>query len=167
MKRSNLLLPTLKEDPAEAEAVSHRLMLRAGLIRKLSSGVYSYLPVGWRVLQKVEEIIRQEMNAAGAQELLLPALQPAELWKESGRYEDLGEDMVSFIDRHEKEVVLGPTHEEVITDLVRHEIHSYRQLPVTLYQIQTKFRDEVRPRSGVIRSREFIMKAAYSIDRDT
>jgi prolyl-tRNA synthetase len=167
MKWSNLLLPTLKEDPAEAEAVSHRLMLRAGLIRKLSSGVYSYLPVGWRVLHKVEEIIRQEMNATGAQELLLPALQPAELWKESGRHKDLGEDMVSFIDRHKKEVVLGPTHEEVITDLVRHEIHSYKQLPVTLYQIQTKFRDEVRPRSGVIRSREFIMKDAYSFDRDT
>lgn len=166
MKWSEGLIPTLKEEPAEAEVISHKLMIRAGLIRKLTAGAYSYLPLGFKVLKKIESIIRQEMDAKGAQEVLLPALQPSELWKESGRYEDLGEDMVKFIDRHKKEMVMGPTHEEVITNLIRGEVKSYRQLPLILYQIQTKFRDEMRPRFGVIRSREFIMKDAYSFDRD-
>ncbi|MBU1043009.1 MAG: proline--tRNA ligase [Candidatus Omnitrophica bacterium] len=166
MKWSELLLPTLKEVPSEAEAVSHILMIRAGLIRKLTSGVYSYLPVGLRVLSKVENIIRQEMNKKGAQQLLLPAIQPAELWQKSGRFDALGQDMITFIDRHKKLNVLGPTHEEVITSLVKNEINSYRQMPIILYQIQTKFRDEARPRFGIIRSREFIMKDAYSFDRD-
>ena len=162
MHWTKTLIPTLKEIPQEAQIKSHRLMLRAGLIRKLASGTYSYLPLGFRALQKAAQIVREEMDQAGAVELLLPALHPAELWKESGRFEILGEDMVHFKDRHGKENVLGPTHEEVITDLARREIHSYKQLPVTLYQIQTKFRDEMRPRSGVIRSREFLMKDAYS-----
>ncbi|KPK38102.1 MAG: prolyl-tRNA synthetase [Omnitrophica WOR_2 bacterium SM23_29] len=166
MRWSEGFIPTLKEEPAEAEIISHKLMIRAGLIRKLTAGAYSYLPLGFRVLNKIESIIREEMDAKGAQEVLLPALQPSELWKESGRYEDLGEDMVKFIDRHKKEMVMGPTHEEVITGLVHGEVKSYRQLPLILYQIQTKFRDEMRPRFGVIRSREFIMKDAYSFDRD-
>lgn len=166
MRWSNSFIPTLKETPADTESVSHRLMLRAGLIRPLASGVYSYLPLGLRALQKVEAVIREEMNREGARELLLPALQPAELWQTTGRYETLGEDMISFKDRHGKLNVLGPTHEEVITDLVKGEIKSYRQLPLILYQIQTKFRDEARPRFGVIRSREFIMKDAYSFDAD-
>jgi prolyl-tRNA synthetase len=160
------LIPTLKENPQEAQIKSHRLMLRAGLIRKLASGTYTYLPSGLRALQKVSEIVREEMNRAGAVEVLLPAIHPAELWRETGRFEILGEDMIHFKDRHGKENVLGPTHEEVITDLARREIHSYKQLPITLYQIQTKFRDEMRPRSGVIRSREFIMKDAYSFHAD-
>ena len=164
MKWSEMLLPTLKEVPAEAEAISHILMLRAGLIRKLTSGVYSYLPLGLRVLKKIEAVIIEEMNAKGAQQLLLPAIQPVELWMKSGRFEALGEDMITFVDRHKKNNVLGPTHEEVITSLVKNEISSYRQLPVILYQIQTKFRDEARPRFGVMRSREFIMKDAYSFD---
>ena len=159
---SQTLIPTLKENPQEALIKSHRLMLRAGLIRKLASGTYSYLPMGLRALQKAENIIREEMRRAGAVELLLPAIHPSELWKETGRWEIMGEDMVRFKDRHGKENVLGPTHEEVITDLARREIHSYKQLPITLYQIQTKFRDEMRPRSGIIRSREFLMKDAYS-----
>ncbi len=159
---SHALIPTLKENPQEAQIKSHRLMLRAGLIRKLASGTYTYLPLGLRALKKAEAIIRQEMDAAGALELFMPALHPAELWKESGRWEILGEDMIHFKDRHGKQNVLGPTHEEIITDLARREIHSYKQLPVTLYQIQTKFRDEMRPRSGIIRSREFLMKDAYS-----
>jgi len=159
---SQTLIPTLKENPQEAQIKSHRLMLRAGLIRKLASGTYSYLPMGLRSLQKAENIIREEMNRAGAVELLLPAIHPSELWKETGRWDILGEDMIHFKDRHGKENVLGPTHEEVITDLARREIHSYKQLPITLYQIQTKFRDEMRPRSGIIRSREFLMKDAYS-----
>ncbi len=162
MRWTKTLIPTLKENPQEAQIKSHRYMLRAGLIRKLASGTYSYLPLGLRALQKATEIVRDEMNQAGALEVLLPAIHPVELWKESGRFEILGEDMIHFKDRHGKENVLGPTHEEVITDLARREIHSYKQLPVTLYQIQTKFRDEMRPRSGVIRSREFIMKDAYS-----
>lgn len=166
MKWSELLLPTLKEVPSDAEAISHILMIRAGLIRKLTSGVYSYLPVGLRVLSKVENIIRQEMDKKQAQELLLPAIQPAELWQKSGRFEALGADMITFTDRHKKLNVLGPTHEEVITSIVKNEINSYRQMPITLYQIQTKFRDEARPRFGIIRSREFIMKDAYSFDRD-
>jgi len=159
-------IPTLKEVPAEAEAVSHRLMIRAGLIRKLASGAYIYLPLGLRVLKKVENIIREEMDKKGAIELFLPSLQPVELWHQSGRYKDLGEDLIKFKDRHNRVMVFGPTHEEVITDLVKNHIRSYRQLPINLYQIQTKFRDEVRPRFGIIRSREFIMKDAYSFDRD-
>jgi len=166
MRWSRFFIPTLKEVPAEAEAVSHRLMIRAGLIRKLVAGAYTYLPLGLRVLKKVEHIIREEMDKKGAIELFLPSLQPVELWYESGRYKDLGEDLIKFKDRHNRVMVFGPTHEEVITDLVRSHVRSYRQLPATLYQIQTKFRDEVRPRFGVIRSREFIMKDAYSFDRD-
>ena len=167
MRWTKYFIPTLKEIPAEAEAVSHRLMIRAGLIRKLASGTYTYLPLGLRVLKKVENIIREEMDKKGAIELYLPSLQPVELWYESGRYKDLGEDLIKFKDRHNRIMVFGPTHEEVITDLVRNHIRSYRHLPITLYQIQTKFRDEVRPRFGVIRSREFIMKDAYSFDRDS
>ena len=164
---SESLIPTLKEVPQDAEAISHKLMLRAGLIRKLSSGVYSYLPLGWKVLNKVETIIREEMDATGAQELLLPALQPAKLWRDSGRYEEIGKVMISFRDRRDKEMVLGPTHEEVITEIARAYFKSYRQLPQILYQIQAKFRDEPRPRFGVLRSCEFIMKDAYSFDKDT
>jgi len=159
-------IPTLRETPTEAEIASHRLMLRAGLIRKLSAGTYSYLPLGMRVLLKVIRIIREEMTRAGALEVLLPALQPSELWKRSGRYDKMGPEMVRFKDRHGKEMVLGPTHEEVITHLVAGELRSYRDLPKTLYQIQTKFRDEQRPRFGVIRSCEFLMKDAYSFDRN-
>lgn len=166
MKRSQLFLPTMKDVPAEAEVISHQLMLRAGLIRRVAAGVYSYLPLGHRVMQKVSQIIREEMNRTGAQELLLPAVQPAELWQESGRWEVMGKEMMRLKDRHERDFCLGPTHEEVITDLVRREIRSYRQLPLTLYQIQTKFRDEIRPRFGLMRGREFVMKDAYSFDRD-
>lgn len=167
MRWTKTLIPTLKEDPQDAETKSHKLMIRAGLIRKLSSGVYSYLPLGWRVLKKIEDIIRREMDSAGAVELLLPALQPVELWVKSGRISALGEDMISFVDRHKKQMVLGPTHEEIITNLVSNEVKSYRQMPITLYQIQNKFRDEVRPRFGILRSREFIMKDAYSFDTST
>ena len=156
----------MRETPTEAEVVSHRLMLRAGLIRKLSSGTYSYLPLGMRSLLKVIGIIREEMNRAGALEVLLPALQPAEIWKRSGRYELMGPEMIRIRDRHGKEMVLGPTHEEVITQLVSGEVRSYRDLPKNLYQIQVKFRDEARPRFGVVRSCEFLMKDAYSFDRD-
>ncbi|MEK6732661.1 MAG: proline--tRNA ligase, partial [Candidatus Omnitrophota bacterium] len=166
MRWSKYFILTLKEVPSEAEAVSHRLMIRAGLVRKLVSGAYIYLPLGLRVLKKVENIIREEMDKRDAIELFLPSIQPVELWHESGRYKDLGEDLIKFQDRHNRIIVFGPTHEEVITDLVRNHINSYKQLPITLYQIQTKFRDEVRPRFGVIRSREFIMKDAYSFDRD-
>jgi len=167
MEWSKGFIPTLRESPAEAEAISHKLMIRAGLLRRLGSGTYSYLPLGLKVLQKIAEIIRKEMNSCGGQEVLLPALQPVELWKDSGRYEEIGKVMISFRNRHGKEIVLGPTHEEVITDLVKKEVSSYRQLPLLLYQIQTKFRDEPRPRFGVIRSCEFIMKDAYSFDKDT
>jgi len=163
---SHLLIPTLKENPAEAEAVSHRLLLRAGMIRKLASGIYNYLPLGLRVLRKVERIVREEMDRAGAQEVLLPAVQPAELWHESGRWDVYGKELLRFMDRHERDYCFGPTHEEIITDLVRKEVHSYRQLPLNLYQIQVKFRDEIRPRFGLIRGREFIMKDAYSFDAD-
>lgn len=162
MRWTKNLIPTQKENPQEAFIKSHRLMIRAGLIRKLASGTYNYLPLGNRSLQKAIQIVREEMNAVDALEVLLPALHPAELWRQSGRLEILGEDMIHFKDRHGKENVLGPTHEEIITDLVRREIRSYKQLPICFYQIQTKFRDEMRPRSGVIRSREFIMKDAYS-----
>ncbi len=166
MRWQEAFIVTLKETPQEAEMVSHRLMLRAGLIRKLASGIYSYLPLGRRSFNKIETIIRQEMNKAGAQEVLLPVLHPATLWQESGRWKEYGKEMLRLKDRHNREFGLGPTHEEVITDLVRGEIRSYKQLPVTLYQIQTKFRDEIRPRFGVMRSREFSMKDAYSFDLD-
>ncbi len=163
---SRMLIPTLKEIPAEAEAISHRLLLRAGMVRKVASGIYDYLPLGLRVLRKVEHIVRREMDRAGALEVLLPAVQPAELWQESGRWGVYGKELLRFLDRHERDYCFGPTHEEVITDLVRREVHSYRQLPLNLYQIQVKFRDEIRPRFGLIRSREFIMKDAYSFDAD-
>lgn len=166
MKQSTMLIPTLREVPAEAEMVSHRLMLRAGLIRMLVSGVYTFLPLGLRVLHKVERIVREEMDRAGAQEVLLPALQPAELWEKSGRWETYGPELIRLHDRHMRPMVLGPTHEEVITALVAGEVNSYRRLPLILYQIQTKFRDERRPRSGLLRGREFIMKDAYSFDAD-
>jgi prolyl-tRNA synthetase len=166
MRRSQLFLPTIRDVPAEAEVISHQLMLRAGMIRRVAAGIYSYLPFGYRVIQKVSQIIREEMNRAGGQEVLLPALQPGELWQESGRWEVYGKELMRLKDRHERDFCLGPTHEEVITDLVRREVRSYRQLPLTLYQIQSKFRDEVRPRFGLMRGREFIMKDAYSFDRD-
>jgi len=166
MRLTRYYLPTLREVPAEAEVLSHQLMFRAGMIRKLSAGIYSWLPLGLRVLRNIERIIRQEMNAAGALEVLLPAVQPAELWMESGRWDAYGKELLRFKDRHEREFGFGPTHEEVIVDLVRHELRSWRQLPVNLYQIQTKFRDEIRPRFGVMRSREFGMKDAYSFDAD-
>jgi len=166
MRYSKLFLPTLKEVPAEAEIVSHKLLLRAGMIRKLASGLYSYLPLGLRSLRKVEKIIREEMDRAGAQEVLLPIVQPSELWQESGRWERYGKELLRFEDRHGRTSCLGPTHEEVITDIVRKEIRSYRDLPLNLYQIQTKFRDEIRPRFGLMRSREFLMKDAYSFDVD-
>lgn len=159
-------IPTLRDAPQEAEIISHKLMLRAGLIRKLSSGIYSYLPLGWKVIRKLEDIIREELNRAGAQEVLLPFVQPRELWEEAGRWQIYGKELGRFKDRHEHEFCLQPTSEEVMTDLVRRDIKSYRQLPVNLYQIQTKFRDEIRPRFGVMRSREFIMKDAYSFDLD-
>jgi len=166
MRWSRYFIPTLKEVPSEAEAVSHRLMIRAGLIRKLVSGAYIYLPLGLKVLKKVQNIIREEMDKKGAIELFMPSMQPVELWHESGRFKALGEDLITYKDRHDRIIVFGPTHEEVITDLVRNHVNSYKQMPITLYQIQTKFRDEVRPRFGVIRSREFIMKDAYSFDKD-
>lgn len=164
MRMSRLLIPTLKEEPSDAEVISHKLLLRAGMIRKLTAGVYSYLPLGYRSLRKVEQIVREEMNASGAQEVLLPMVQPAELWKESGRWELYGPELLRFKDRHDRECCLGPTHEEVITDLVRREVRSYKDLPLNLYQIQTKFRDEIRPRFGLMRGREFVMKDAYSFD---
>ncbi|BCA56995.1 prolyl-tRNA synthetase [Nitrospira sp. KM1] len=166
MRTSELLLPTLREDPGEAETISHKLMLRSGLIRKVAAGIYTYLPLGLRIIRKVETIIREEMNRAGAQELLMPVASPAELWKETGRWNFYGKELLRFKDRHERDFCLGPTHEEVITDLFRREVRSYRQLPLNFYQIQTKFRDEIRPRFGLMRGREFIMKDAYSFDRD-
>ena len=162
MRYSQLFVPTLKETPADAEIVSHQLMLRAGMIRRLAAGLYSWLPLGLRVLRKVEQVVREEMNRVGAAELLLPAVQPAELWQESGRWEMYGPELLRMRDRHQREFCFGPTHEEVITDIFRSEVKSYRQLPLVLYQIQTKFRDEIRPRFGVMRAREFIMKDAYS-----
>ena len=166
MRWTNALIPTLREVPKEAEAVSHKLLLKGGFIRKLISGVYSYLPLGYRVLRNVEEIIRDEMDQAGAVELFLPALQPAEIWKQSGRYETLGADKIAFKNRAGQEFVLGPTHEEVITDIAAAYLKSYQNLPKIWYQIQTKFRDELRPRFGIIRTKEFIMKDAYSFDQD-
>ena len=166
MRASQLLIATLKETPADAEVISHQLMLRAGMIRRLTSGLYTWLPLGLRTLRKVEAIVREEMNRVGAQEVLMPAVQPAELWQESGRWEQYGPELLRVKDRHDRDYCVGPTHEEVITDLVRKEIASYKQLPVNFYQIQTKFRDEIRPRFGVMRSREFIMKDAYSFHLD-
>jgi prolyl-tRNA synthetase len=166
MRLSQYPINTVKETPADAEVVSHQLMLRAGLIRRLAAGLYSWLPLGLRVLQKVERIIREEMNRAGAFEMVMPVVQPAEIWQESGRWSDYGPELLRFKDRHQRDFVAGPTHEEVITDIVRRELKSYRQLPVNFYQIQTKFRDEVRPRFGVMRAREFIMKDAYSFHLD-
>ena len=166
VRYSKLLIPTLREEPGEAEVVSHRLMIRAGMIRKVAAGIYTYLPLGLRVIRKVENIVREEMNRAGAQELLMPMVQPSELWNETGRWGEYGKELLRFKDRGEREFCLGPTHEEVVTDLVRAEVKSYRQLPQILYQIQTKFRDEIRPRFGLMRGREFLMKDAYSFDRD-
>ncbi|MBA2689943.1 MAG: proline--tRNA ligase, partial [Burkholderiales bacterium] len=166
MRASQFFISTLKEAPAEAELVSNRLMLRAGLIRKLGSGLYTWMPLGLKVLRKIEAIVRDEMNRAGAIELLMPAVQPAELWHESGRWNEFGPQMLKIKDRHERDFCFGPTHEEVISDIARRELKSYRQLPVNFYQIQTKFRDEIRPRFGVMRAREFIMKDAYSFAAD-
>ncbi|WP_434777467.1 proline--tRNA ligase [Neisseria sp. Ec49-e6-T10] len=166
MKARQFFIRTLKEAPAEAELPSHKLMLRAGLIKREASGLYSWMPLGIRSLRKVEQIVREEMNKAGSVELLMPAVQPAELWQESGRWEQYGKELLRFKDRHDRDFCLGPTHEEVVTDIVRKEVSSYKQLPVNLYQIQTKFRDEIRPRFGVMRSREFIMKDAYSFHTD-
>lgn len=166
MRTSRFLLSTTKETPADAEIISHQLMLRAGLIRKLAAGLYSWLPLGMRVLHKVKNIVREEMDRSGAQELFMPAVQPAELWQESERWDQYGPELLRLQDRHGREFCFGPTHEEVITSLVRHELRSYRQLPANFYQIQTKFRDEIRPRFGVMRSREFIMKDAYSFHID-
>lgn len=162
MRSSQFLISTLKETPADAEVISHQLMLRAGMIRKLASGLYTWLPLGLRVLRKVERIVREEMDATGSQEMLMPVVQPAELWMESGRWQQYGPELLRIHDRHGRDFCLGPTHEEVITDMVRNDITSYKQLPICFYQIQTKFRDEIRPRFGVMRSREFIMKDAYS-----
>ncbi len=166
MRVSRFPLFTLKEIPADAEVISHQLMLRAGLIRRLAAGIYAWLPLGLRVLRRVEAVVREEMNRIGALEILLPAVQPAELWQESGRWEQYGPELLRFKDRHERDFCFGPTHEEVITDLLRREIKSYKQLPVSYYQIQTKFRDEIRPRFGVMRAREFVMKDAYSFHTD-
>src|SRR5881227_2932705 len=166
MRVSRYFLSTLKEAPAEAELVSHRLMLRAGLIKRLAAGVYTWMPLGLRVLRKVEAIVRDEMNRAGAVELLMPVVQPAELWQESGRWSKYGPELLRIKDRHERDFIVQPTSEEVITDIARQELRSYRMLPKNFYHIQTKFRDERRPRFGVMRGREFTMKDAYSFDRD-
>ncbi|MCD9023155.1 proline--tRNA ligase [Cohnella silvisoli] len=166
MRQSKLFALTFREAPSGAEAISHQLLLRAGYIRQIAAGIYAYLPLGWRVLRKVERIIREEMDKTEAQELLMPAMQPTELWKESGRYAVYGPELIRLQDRHEREFALGPTHEEVVTTLARNEMNSYRKLPITLYQIQTKFRDERRPRFGLLRGREFLMKDAYSFDMD-
>jgi len=166
MKQSSLLIPTLREAPADAEVISHNLMLRAGMIRKLAAGIYSFLPLGLRVLQKIETIVREEMEHSGAQEVLLPVVMPAELWQETGRWNYYGKELLRFKDRHDRNFCMGPTHEEAITDLVRNNVNSYRQLPLNLFQIQTKFRDEIRPRFGLMRGREFIMKDGYSFDVD-
>ena len=166
MRLSSFFMPTLKETPAEAQIVSHRLMLRAGMIRQSSAGIYSWLPLGYRVLKRIEQIVREEQDAHGAQELLMPTIQSADLWRESGRYDDYGKEMLRITDRHERDMLYGPTNEELITDIFRHSVRSYRQLPQILYHIQWKFRDEVRPRFGIMRGREFLMKDAYSFDSD-
>lgn len=166
MRLSRFFLPVLKENPSEAQIVSHRLMLRAGMIRQASAGIYSWLPLGFRVLKKVEQIVREEQDAAGCNELLMPTIQSADLWRESGRYDDYGKEMLRIQDRHERDMLYGPTNEELITDIFRKEVKSYRDLPMLLYHIQWKFRDEVRPRFGIMRGREFLMKDAYSFDLD-
>lgn len=166
MRLSNFFMPVLKENPSEAQIVSHRLMLRAGMIRQQAAGIYAWLPLGLRVLKKVEQIVREEMDAAGCNEVLMPTLQPAELWKESGRYDDYGQEMLRIVDRHERDLLYGPTNEEMITAIFRESVRSYRDLPKNLYHIQWKFRDEIRPRFGVMRGREFFMKDAYSFDLD-
>lgn len=166
MRTSRYLLATEKETPSDAEVISHQLMIRAGLIRQVAAGIYNWLPMGLRVLRRVENIVREEMDRAGCQELLMPGVQPAELWKASGRWEDYGPELLRFNDRHQREFCLGPTHEEVVTSIMSNAVHSYRQLPMNLYQIQWKFRDEIRPRFGVMRGREFLMKDAYSFDTD-
>src|SRR4051794_30984113 len=166
MRLSHSLIPTMKETPAEAQIASHRLMLRAGLVRQTSAGIYAWLPAGWRVLQRIGQVVREEQDRIGAQELLMPTIQSAELWRKSGRYDAYGAEMLRIRDRGDREMLFGPTNEEVITDLMRQSVHSYRQLPQMLYHIQWKFRDEVRPRFGVMRGREFLMKDAYSFDVD-
>ena len=166
MRLSRYYIPTLKEDPSEAEVVSHKLLMRAGMIRKLTSGIYNYLPLGLKSINKVAGIVREEMNRAGALEVLMPMVQPGDLWQETGRWDYYGKELLRVKDRHGRDYCLGPTHEEVITDLVRGEVKSYKQLPLNLYQIQNKFRDEIRPRFGLMRGREFIMKDAYSFDKD-
>jgi prolyl-tRNA synthetase len=166
LRLSRAFLPTLKETPTEAQIASHRLMLRAGLVRQTSAGIYAWLPLGWRVLRKVEQIVREEQDRAGAQEILMPTIQTADLWRQSGRYEAYGPEMLRLKDRHEREMLYGPTNEEMITDIFKSYAKSYRDLPRNLYHIQWKFRDEVRPRFGVMRGREFLMKDAYSFDLD-
>src|ERR1700730_4173497 len=166
MRLTQGFIPTIKETPAEAQIASHRLMLRAGLVRQTSAGIYAWLPVGLRVLKNIERIVREEQNAAGAQEVLMPTVQPAELWRESGRYEDYGKEMLRIRDRHEREMIYGLTNEEMITDIFRASVKSYKQLPLNLYHLQWKFRDEQRPRFGIYRAREFLMKDAYSFDFD-
>src|SRR5690349_6114774 len=166
MRLSAYFLPTLKENPTEAQIVSHRLMLRAGMIRQSSAGIYSWLPLGLRVLKRVEQIVREEQDRAGAIEILMPTLQPAELWRETGRYDAYGKEMLRIKDRHERELLYGPTNEDMVTEIFRAYVRSYKSLPLTLYHIQWKFRDEVRPRFGVMRGREFLMKDAYSFDLD-
>src|SRR3990170_2488032 len=162
MRFSRMFLHTIKETPSDAEVVSHKLMLRSGMIRKVAAGIYNLLPLGLRSIRKVEAIVREEMNRAGAQEVMMPIVLPSELWKESGRWDFYGKELLRVKDRHERDFCLGPTHEEAVTDMVRNDVRSYRQLPINLYQIQTKFRDEIRPRFGLMRGREFIMKDAYS-----
>ncbi|HSC19012.1 MAG TPA: proline--tRNA ligase, partial [Rhizomicrobium sp.] len=166
MRLSRYFLPTLKETPAEAQIVSHRLMLRAGLVRQEAAGIYAWLPIGFRVLNKIEQIVREEMNRAGAIEILMPTLQPSELWKETGRYDAYGPEMLRITDRHERELLYGPTNEDMVTEIFRAYVRSYKALPLNLYHIQWKFRDEIRPRFGVMRGREFLMKDAYSFDLD-
>jgi len=167
MRYSSFFIPTLKETPSDAEVISHQLMMRAGMIRKIAAGIYTYMPLGLRSIRKFEQIVREEMNRAGAIELLMPAVQPSELWIESKRWAQYGKELLRFKDRKDNEFCMGPTHEEVITDIARREVKSYRQMPVNFYQIQTKFRDEIRPRFGLMRGREFIMKDAYSFDVDS
>ena len=166
MKASKYLITTLKDSPADAEIVSHQLMMRAGMIKKLGAGIYNYMPMGLRIIRKVEKIIRQEMDKSGAIEITMPVVQPAELWLETGRFQKMGPELLRIKDRHDRDFVIQPTREEVVTDIARQEFKSYKQLPKNLYQIQTKFRDERRPRFGLMRGREFIMKDAYSFDKD-
>src|ERR1700693_171529 len=166
MRASRFFVSTLKEAPSDAEIVSHKLMMRAGMIKRLGSGIYTYMPMGLRIIRKVEAIVREEMNRAGAIEMLMPVVQPAELWQETGRWDKMGAELMRVKDRHDRDFIIQPTSEEVVTDIARQELRSYKQLPKNLYHIQTKFRDERRPRFGVMRSREFIMKDAYSFDRD-